>query len=401
MAATTTLLAACVPPGSTQASGTPSEPAPTTDSPTPPPPTTQEPPTSAPPTTAPPTTTTPACTTDSVLSTWSVTRLAEQTVVIPVDENSVSSITQEIADGAGGVILFGSSAPSNLGTALKTLVGHAPGGIAPFIMTDEEGGAVQRMANLVGDIPSARQMAQTMTAAQIQALATSAAKKMKANGVTMDLAPVLDLDDRPGPSSTNPDGTRSFSKVEATAAADGIAFAKGLRAGGVIPVVKHFPGLGYATGNTDDMAASTVAWSTLKNDGLLPFTASVSAGLPAVMVANAKVPGLTTLPASISAIAINQVLRQQLGFDGLVITDSLSAAAISAAGYSVPNATVAALAAGADMILFNSSASTTASATKQIVAAIVAAVSSGKLSRARLQEAVEHILVAKHINLCG
>jgi beta-N-acetylhexosaminidase len=326
--------------------------------------------------------------------------LAEQTVVIPVDEGQTASITGEVQAGAGGVILFGSQAPTDLGVSLARLSRAAPGGIAPFIMTDEEGGAVQRMANLVGSMPSARTMAATMTVAQIQQLALTVGAKMKAAGVTMDLAPVLDLDGGPGPSDTNPDGTRSFSPMESTAERDGLAFANGLRAAGVIPVVKHFPGLGGATGNTDSMAAATLPWSDLQTNGLLPFSAAVRSDIPAVMIANATVPGLTSSPASLSSTVITGVLRGQLGFTGLVITDSLSATAIQAAGYSVPDASVQALRAGADLILFNATPSTVASLTQQVVAAIVAAVNSGSLARGRLENAVAHVLSAKHTNLC-
>ena len=107
----------------------------------------------------------PACTTAGVLAHWSVNRLAEQTVVIPVDEDDVGSAAPEVAAGAGGVILFGTQAPSGLTSSLAQLVRNAAGGVPPFVMTDEEGGAVQRMANLAGSIPSAREMAATMTAA--------------------------------------------------------------------------------------------------------------------------------------------------------------------------------------------------------------------------------------------
>jgi beta-N-acetylhexosaminidase len=335
-----------------------------------------------------------------MLASWSTIRLAEQTVVIPVDESQVASITIEVQDGAGGVILFGSQAPTDLGASLAQLTRAAPGGIAPLIMTDEEGGAVQRMANLVGSMPSARTMAATMTASQIQQLAQNVGAKMRAAGVTMDLAPVLDLDGGPGPSDTNPDGTRSFSPVESTAERDGLAFANGLRAAGVIPVVKHFPGLGGATGNTDSMAAATLPWSNLQTNGLLPFTAAVRSGIPAVMLANATVPGLTSGPASLSLTVITGVLRGQLGFNGLVITDSLSATAIQAAGYGIPAATVQALRAGADLVLYNATPISVAALTQQVVASIVSAVSVGSLSRSRLENAVAHILSAKHTNLC-
>jgi beta-N-acetylhexosaminidase len=224
---------------------------------------------------------------------------------------------------------------------------------------------------------------------------------MKAAGVTMDLAPVLDLDGSPGPSAANSIGSRSFSPVPATASAAGLAFAAGLTAAGVVPVVKHFPGLGGASANTDLKPASTLPWTTLKTSGLLPFVAAVRAGVPAVMITNAAVPGLTSVPAGISPAVITQVLRQQLGFGGLVLTDSLSAGALSGAGYSVPQASAAALAAGADMVLYNAAPAAVAGLTSQIVQAITAAVGSGRLSRSRLENAVAHILVAKHIDPCN
>ncbi|MFZ2032897.1 MAG: glycoside hydrolase family 3 N-terminal domain-containing protein, partial [Candidatus Dormiibacterota bacterium] len=184
VAAITAILASCAlpgttatPTGSTAPTSTPS------DSPAP---------------TLAPTPTPNVCTNPSVLATWTLTRLAEQTLVVPVAESDVAAVTTEVAAGAGGVILFGSSAPANLGSSLHTLSLAAPGGIAPFVMTDEEGGVVQRMANLVGSMPSARQMAATMSAAQIRQLVTGVALRMHAAGITMDLAPVLDLDNGVG-----------------------------------------------------------------------------------------------------------------------------------------------------------------------------------------------------------
>ena len=340
------------------------------------------------------------CTTASILATWTVIRLAEQTVVIPVDENNVMSVRSEVAAGAGGVILFGSSAPTNLGAQLQALAAVAPDGIKPFIMTDEEGGVVQRMANLVGPIPSARQMGATMTPAQIEQLALGLAQRMRAAGVTMDLAPVLDVDGGQGPNNFNADGTRSFSANVATASSDGVAFATGLRNGGIVPVVKHFPGLGGATGNTDVIPAATQSWSAVQSGGLRPFEAAIAAHVPAVMVANATVPGLTNQPASISPAVINGILRGQLGFQGLVMTDSLSAVALSASGYTVPRAAVAALGAGADMVLYNADPSTVAAVTSQTVSAIVSAVNAGTLSRAALETAAGRVLAAKGVDLC-
>ncbi|HXL59717.1 MAG TPA: glycoside hydrolase family 3 N-terminal domain-containing protein [Mycobacterium sp.] len=341
------------------------------------------------------------CSNAMVLATWTLTQLAEQTVVIPVSETGVTSIASEVAAGAGGVILFGSSAPTNLGAQLRTLDATAPHGIAPFVMTDEEGGVVQRMANLVGSIPSARQMGATMSPDQIRQLATLVAQRMRAAGITMDLAPVLDLDAGQGPNNRDPDGTRSFSLDPNITAADGAAFSAGLQAGGIIPVVKHFPGLGNASANTDVQPATTLPWTTLQHAGLIPFERAFAAGAPAVMIANASIPGLTTLPASISPTLITGFLRNQLGYQGLVMTDSLSGGALANIGYSVPRAVVAAIAAGADMVLYTADAPKVAALTSATVAGLVAAVGTGTLDRTRLENAVVHILSVKGVNLCS
>ncbi|MGN6243051.1 MAG: glycoside hydrolase family 3 N-terminal domain-containing protein [Motilibacteraceae bacterium] len=340
------------------------------------------------------------CTTTPDLSTWSDARLAAQTIIVPVQETSVWKVGPQVAAGAGGVLLFGSYAPSGLRASLDSLAAKAPDGVRPFVMSDEEGGSVQRMANVVGRIPSARAMAATLSRAEVKALGSRTGRLLRGVGVTMDLAPVLDLDDQAGPSNDNPDGTRSFSLDPATASAYGRAFASGLRAGGVVPVVKHFPGLGGSTGNTDVRPATSRPWSTVKEKDLRPFADAVTAGIPAVMVSNASVPGLTTLPASVSREVITGVLRGQLGFGGLVLTDSLSAGALSANGMTVPRATVRALEAGADMVMFGSASSGTGPTMQATVDAVVAAVRSGELPRTRLREAVQHILAAKHGVVC-
>ena len=208
-----------------------------------------------------------------------------------MQESDVGAALSEVRTGAGGLVLFGASAPSTLGTALTQLSRSALGGVAPLVMTDEEGGAVQRMANLVGSMPSARTMGATMTATQIQQLVTSVGRRMRAAGITMDLAPVLDLDGGIGPNLTDAIGTRSFSTSPTIASRDGLAFASALNASGVLATVKHFPGLGGASANTDVRAATTRPWPTLVARDLLPFQAAVRAHVPAVMVSNASVPG--------------------------------------------------------------------------------------------------------------
>ncbi len=343
--------------------------------------------------------TAPACSDSSVLASWTVARLTAQLVAVPAQETDVGAVAAEVQAGAGGILLFGSSAPSDLGQQLAALEAGAAGGIRPLVMTDEEGGGVQRMANLVGSMPWARQMAETMSATQIRALAESVGRAMLAQGVTMDLAPVLDVDGGDGPNASDPDGWRSFSTDPQVAAADGLAFAEGLEAAGVIPVVKHFPGLGGASGNTDDGPATTPAYSTLEGAGLLPFEAAVRDGLPAVMVANASVPGLTTEPASLSSAAITGLLVDQLHFQGLILTDSLSAGAIADIGLGVPQATVEAIEAGADMVMFSSGDPGAVLAATQ--AAMETAVSAGQVKLSRLVQAANEVMSAKRIDLCA
>ena len=334
-------------------------------------------------------------TTCTNLRTWSLTRLAEQVVAVPVSETAVGSVAPELATGAGGLLLFGSQAPADLAGQLARASAGAPEGIRPLVMTDEEGGTVQRMANLVGWLPSARTMAATMTAARIERLAAGVGARMRANGVTMDLAPVLDLDARSGPNDDDAIGTRSFSSSASLAATAGVAFQAGLRQSGVVPVLKHFPGIGSANGNTDLGPAADPPWSAVQGNDLLPFQAAIRAGAQAVMISNASVPGLTNGPASLSSAVISGVLRNRLGFTGLVLTDSLSAGAVQAAGYDVPRAAAPAIAAGADLVLFTALPAQTQSVTEQVVQAIA-----GTVPTARLLDAARHVLTTKHVNLC-
>jgi beta-N-acetylhexosaminidase len=342
-----------------------------------------------------------ACSVAKKLASWSLSRLAAQTLGTAAREDDVDSLAEEVSIGIGGIVLFGSFAPAELGQELAVLVARAPGDVKPVVMTDEEGGLVQRMPNLVGSIPAARTMGATMSPAQIEALATEVGRRMRAAGVTMDLAPVLDVDGGVGPNARDPDGTRSFSADVAVASADGLAFASGLERAGVIAVVKHFPGLGGVSGNTDVGPAATIPWRRLERTGLLPFIKAIDAGAEAVMVANASVPGLTSVPASLSAVVETGLLRGRLHFQGLIVTDALSAVAITATGLTVPQAAVAALRAGADLLLYQEPAGTTASVTKEIVHAIVGAVGSGELTRAQLVAAVSYVLAAKRVDLCA
>jgi len=336
------------------------------------------------------------------LANWDDSRLAMLTIAVPVSEVAPGAALEEVSAGAGGVLLFGSAAPSNLGSQLASLESHVPGQVGLLVMTDEEGGGIQRMANLVGSLPWPSWMGWNWSAAQIQAAVNRVGRNMYADGVNMDLAPVVDVDgSNVAPGATNPDGWRSFSGNTNVVTRDGIAFMNGLKSANVIPVLKHFPGLGGSTGNTDNGSASTLPWSTLQSVAIPPFAAAINAGAPAIMVSNAKVPGLTTVPASLSPAVMAEL--ETLQFHGLVMTDSLSAGAIAAAGYTIPAAAVQALRAGADMVMFGLPATTadTVAQTFAIRSAIVAAVANGTLSRSRLIAAAGAVFASRQVDLCS
>lgn len=336
------------------------------------------------------------------VSSWAVARLAAATVTVPVVDTDPGAVAALVAAGAGGVLLFGNDPPADLGSRLAGMRAAAPaGGIPPLIMTDEEGGGIQRLANLVGYLPWPRQLGAADTPAQIEAVVTPVAQRLAALGVTMDLAPVADLSAGPGPDATHPDGARSFSVNPAIAGPDAIAFAAGLAAGGVIPVLKHFPGLGTATTNTDTAPATLAPLARLDRADLLPFAAAIRAGIPAIMTSNATIPGAGRAPVSLSVTDTTGILRHQLGFTGLVITDSLSAGAITALGLGVAPAAVRAITAGADEVLYGPLPPVAAAVTfRQTVAALVGAVATGVLPISRLRAAVAHLATVEHLASC-
>jgi beta-N-acetylhexosaminidase len=352
-----------------------------------------------------------SCTNLGVIETWSLPRRAAELIAAPILDGGSGPLTVAVSQHVGGLVLLGSVPPaSQLASELKQ-ASDSSGSPQPLIMADQEGGGVQRLGSDVMSLPWPRTMAQTLSTSTVTTLAEGLGRQMKALYVNVDLAPVLDVDGGPGPSATDPDGMRSFSADPTVAGRYGVSFMQGLEMSGVLAVLKHFPGLGGASANTDYGPASTPTLTTLQSRGLIPFQVAITAGARAVMISNASVPGLTSQPASLSTAVISGMLRQQLRFQGLVMTDSLSAGAVQAAGYTVPAAAVAAVKAGADMVLFGSTLTPAevqllnpnglAKSIESIVGQIAGAASDGSLPVARLDDAVDHIVTATGANLCG
>ncbi len=307
------------------------------------------------------------------------------------------ALEPEARAGVGGFVLMGEPAAATgpaLRTALSDLVSAAAaaGRVGPWLSTDTEGGPVSRLANILGTIPSARKMATEWTPEEVESAMRAHGAALRGLGITMDLAPVLDT--APPTDPVADESQRSFSGTPAVVAAYGIAYAAGLRAGGVVAVGKHFPGLGHASADTDTGPATDAPLAELRGTDLVPFARAVSSGIPAVMVGHPIVPGLTGgLPASLSP-ATYVLLRKTLHFDGVAMTDALSAGAISAAGYSEATAAVAAVRAGADMAMVD------ASTWEPVVGALVHALSQDAIPRAQADASVARVLAAKGVAVC-
>jgi beta-N-acetylhexosaminidase len=244
-----------------------------------------------------------------------------------------------------GVILFGGNGGSRAQwRALTRSLEQAAGGRA-LVMVDQEGGDIRTVAP-VG--PAASQPFQGAPAS-VRRTARSTARGLRSAGVNVNLAPVADV---PRPGSVM--ATRSFAGDERGIAARTRAAVRGLRDGGVAATAKHFPGLGGATVNTDD-GPSTIT-TPIERD-LVPFRAAVEEAVPLVMLSHARYPALDRRRiASQSRVIVTGLLRRRLGFDGVIVTDSLEAAAVLARS-GIAEAAERSIRAGADLILMTGSAS--------------------------------------------
>ena len=244
---------------------------------------------------------------------------------------------------AAGVILFGRNISSPPQLRALTAALRMSGG-TPLVAVDQEGGAVRR---LPWAPPVASELEQ-VARGTVRSDAEAAARALRSVGVTLSLAPVADVPSVSGAALAS----RAFSSdpsVVAAAVGDAV---RGWRAGGVAATAKHFPGLGGARANTDQ-GSVTIRRSraALEAVDLPPFAAAVAAGVPLVMVGHARYPALDrSRIASQSQPIIEGVLRGELGFRGVVVTDSMEARASLATG-GIEKASERAIRAGADLLL--------------------------------------------------
>lgn len=287
-----------------------------------------------------------------------------------------------IGSGTDMSILNGRGDPSRSLAELERRAGE------PLtVSVDEEGGEVQRLAEVAGELPSARRMAATMTPEQVRALMADHGRAIRALGVTVDFAPDIDLDGG-ADATAGVIGSRAFSPDPATVTAYATAYAQGLLDAGVTPVVKHFPGHGHASGDSHTGSVSTPPLDSIGPD-LEPFAALSRMPGVGVMVGHVQVPGLDAAtgggdgvrgaetPSSVNPAAYRMLRDGWPGaapFHGTVYTDDLTGMKAISGTMDGPASVVAALRAGADRPLTTESHDVAA-----MVDAVVAAVDDGTL----------------------
>jgi beta-N-acetylhexosaminidase len=324
-------------------------------------------------------------------------------------EASASVLADIRERGLGGVVLFSVDQPTGsttrnvesadqlaaLTAALQTASLEAPLGLPLVISVDEEGGQVARLGPGHGfpATESAAALGARNDAAYTRAAASAMAATLAAAGVNLNLAPVVDL-------NVNPDNPiigaldRSFSADPAVVVSQAAAFVAGQHEREILTTLKHFPGHGSATGDTHlGVVDVTDTWSELE---LMPFADLVADGLAdAVLTAHVFNATLDPQhPATLSRATITGILRDRLGFDGLVLSDDMQMGAIRQA-YGYEQAVELAINAGVDVLTIANQQLFEEGIVGRTVDLIVAAVGDGAISEARIDESWRRIRAFK------
>jgi len=296
-------------------------------------------------------------------------------------------------DRIGGVILYADNVSGVHGTVrlVNQLKAANAGNPVPlFISTDQEGGRVSRLPDAFAAMPSSRAVGRKGDPKLARQMGSLLARELRATGFNMNFAPVLDIDSNPD----NPViGDRSFGRSAKIVAELGLAEMDGISKGGVISVVKHFPGHGDTSVDSHlDLPVLRKSSEQLAALEWIPFQAAVKAGADAVMVAHILFPRIDpNAPASLSDIIVGKQLRGQMNYDGVVMTDDLTMGAITKQ-YGLAEAAVAAIDAGSDIVLVAHGYDNE----RQVFEALRSAVRNGRLTEARIDESVRRILTLKN-----
>ena len=287
--------------------------------------------------------------------------VSKETIASPLwvgfDGTSVpETLARWLARGeVGGVVLFSRNieSPAQVRALCREVRSAAGrGNPLPLIAVDQEGGRVMRLKDPpFTRFPPARACSHFCCRNETVAegLGAAIAAELRAVGIDVNFAPVFDVDSNPRNTVI---GDRAFSEDPRTAAALGIAFAKGSLSRGILPVGKHFPGHGDTSADSHkELPVARAGRHTLLRRELLPFRRAVRAGIPALMTAHVMYPALDrAVPATLSRKILHGLLRERLRFRGAVLSDALEMKAITLR-YGIGEAAVLAVTAGCDVVL--------------------------------------------------
>lgn len=262
-------------------------------------------------------------------------------------------------------------------------------GVAPLIAADQEGGPVCRITAGAGRFPGAMALAASASPEEVEQMGEICGRLLRAMGVNLNLAPVLDVNLEP----MNPViGNRSYGDQPERVARLGCAMMEGLTRGGVLATVKHYPGHGCVqTDSHLDLPVNHKTLAQLEESELIPFREAVRRGADAVMSCHIRFPKIDPeLPATLSPAILTGLLREKLGFDGLVVTDCLEMDAIRK-GWGTAQGAVLAIEAGCDLLCISHHMEAAAQAAE----AICQAVEQGRISRERIRQSYQRVLRAK------
>jgi beta-N-acetylhexosaminidase len=284
----------------------------------------------------------------------------------------------------GGVILFRRNASDPAQIAALTRALHALPS-APLVAIDHEGGRVVRLDQPFTRFPAAAVVGRSGDAALAFQIGQAMGEELASVGIDLNFAPVLDVHSNPA----NPIiGDRAFGPDPALVSVMGIALMRGLLVGGVIPCGKHFPGHGDTAQDSHlELPIVRRSRTEIERTELAPFRAAIAAGIPMLMTAHVLYPALDAeRPATVSRAILSDLLRTELGFKGVVVSDDLEMRAISDHS-DIGAAAVASVEAGVDALLVCQDLAKA----ERAVEALEGAVGEGVLDRHRISAAVDRV----------
>ena len=334
-----------------------------------------------------------------VFSRMTVAQRVGQLFLVGIADAPRTEVARAVAAYHFGSLLFGTTSTASqpdirqVTAADQSLASStATARVRFFIAADQEGGEVQRLRGPGFSATPSAVVQGELAPGALQRDAAEWGRELKLAGVNLDLAPVMDVVP-PGTARLNqPIGAlmREFGTDPATVASHGVAFIRGMRHAGVAAVAKHFPGLGRVTGNTDLTAGVTDTVTAPGDPYLGSFQAAIDAGVPFVMVALASYPRIDPRHLAVFSPRTMQVLlREQMHFGGVIVSDDMGAAA-AVASLSPAARAIDFLSAGGDMILSDSLPAAAA-----MDAAVLATMKRDPAFRSVADAAVMRVLVAK------